>query len=98
ANFADIYWSFGTIFELVALALMLLALWVYLNKPLSYRMILLIAILYLLAIRSKEMAITLPAVLVLYDICFGRKLNRNHLVLYGCLSAVGLWFVFFKIS
>ncbi len=98
ANFADVYWNFGSIFDLLALFLMLVTLWIYIRKPLSYRSIVLIVLLYLLAIRSKEMAITLPAVLMFYDLCFRRKFDRLRLALYGCLFGMGLWFAFFKIS
>jgi len=86
ANFADIYWSFGTIFELLALLLMLLALWVYRSDiPFRWKIVT-IALLYLLAVKSKEMAITLPAVLVLYEICFRKHKMDSRLAMFFSYS------------
>ena len=99
ANFADIYWSFGTIFELTACLLMLLTLLLYTGKQRnSYRTVILVCVLYVLAIKSKEMAITIPAVLLLHDLCLGERFDRKRVVAYSLLAAIGLWFVYFKAS
>src|SRR5262249_39364116 len=75
-NFADIYWSFGFIFELLANLLMFLALLVHTRRQRSYAAAVATLALTILAIKSKEMAITLPAVLLLYDICLGKPFDR----------------------
>src|SRR5439155_11454930 len=62
SNFTDIYWSFGTIFELLACLLVLVAILIYAGE-FSYSRLLTVAVLYVLAIKSKEMAVTLPAIL-----------------------------------
>ena len=99
ANFADIYWSFGTIFELVALLLMLLAMLAY-NSEMKFRWKLVTAaLLYLLAVKSKEMAITLPAVLLVYDICFSReRWTKKTAGLYAVLGLFGLAFGYSKLT
>src|SRR5262245_3007855 len=83
ANFTDIYWSFGFIFELVAALLMFVVLLIYSRKEKSYGTIAVIFALTVLAIKSKEMAITLPAVLIWYDICHKRPFDRKSLVLFS---------------
>jgi hypothetical protein len=85
SNFTDIYWSFGTVFELLACLLMFLAILIYAGE-FSYSRLLIVAVLYVLAIKSKEMAVTLPAVLVLYDLCIRKeKFDRKRFVLYAAL-------------
>ena len=64
----EIYWSFGTIFELLAAFFFFLGVWIYLRWPDSLRAILLATLIYVLAIKSKEMAITLPAIWLLYEV------------------------------
>jgi hypothetical protein len=97
ANFAVVYWSFGAIFELLACALMFIALLLWRREERSWRSILLICALYVLAIKSKEMAIMLPAVLVLHDLCLVNWSRRRSLT-YALLGAIALWFVYFKVS
>jgi hypothetical protein len=86
SNFADIYWSFGTVFELLACLFVFLAILIYAGE-FSYSRLLIVAVLYLLAIKSKEMAITLPAILVLYDLCIRKeKFDRKRLAWYAVLG------------
>jgi hypothetical protein len=97
ANFADIYWSFGTIYELLACSLMYLTLLVW-RRDLTYRRVALVCVLYVLAIKSKEMAIMLPFVLLLYEVCFGEGWSRKRLLSYSLLAVIGLWFAYLKVS
>jgi hypothetical protein len=90
SNFADIYWSFGTVFELLAFLLVFLAILIYAGK-FSYSRLLVVAVLYLLAIKSKEMAVTLPAILVLYDFCVRKeKIDRKRLAWYAAIGIFGV--------
>jgi hypothetical protein len=98
ANFTDIYWSFGTIFELLALLLMMLALLAYGSEMKFHWKLAVAALLYLLAVKSKEMAITLPAVLLLYDVCCGSgRWTKRTLVIYAVLGLFGLAFGYRKL-
>jgi hypothetical protein len=72
-NFADMYWSFGTIYELLACLLMLTGTLLYVRSKRSIANVVLLTFVYMLAVKSKEMAITLPAVWLLHEI-FIRKL------------------------
>lgn len=86
SNFADIYWSFGTIFELLACSLVFLAILIY-AREFSYARLAIVAILYVLAIKSKEMAVTLPAILILYDLCIREeKFDRRRVAWYAVLG------------
>src|SRR4029078_4324980 len=86
ANFTDIYWSFGTIFELLACLLVVLAILIY-SGEFSYSLLAIVAILYLLATKSKEMAVTLPALLFLYDLCIRKeKFDRRRLAWYAAIG------------
>ena len=86
SNFADIYWSFGTIFELLACSLVFLTILIY-AREFSYARLAIVAILYVLAIKSKEMAVTLPAILVLYDLCIREeKFDRRRVAWYAALG------------
>jgi hypothetical protein len=90
SNFVDVYWSFGTIFELLACLLVFLAILIYAGE-FSYSRLAIVAILYLLATKSKEMAVTLPAILLLYDLCIRKeKFDRRRLAWY---AAVGVFAV-----
>jgi len=99
ANFADIYWSFGTIFELLALLLMLLAMLAYSSEMKFPWKLAAASLLYLLAVKSKEMAITLPAGLLLYDTCFSREpWTKKTAALYAMLGLFGLAFGYSKLT
>src|SRR5262249_29647167 len=97
ANFADIYWSFGFIFELLAALLMFLVLLIHSRKERSYGAVAAIWILTILAIKSKEMAITLPAVLLLYNLFLRPSFDRFARLQYLGLAAITVWFAKLKV-
>jgi hypothetical protein len=78
------FWWFGTIFEPTSTAYFLLAWLVFLAWRPSWRRTIAVLALYFFAFRAKEMAITLPAVLLGYDLFLAsdRKdaLGRNALL------------------
>lgn len=88
-NFADIYFSFGTIFELLACCLMLLGLQLYIRYRPSLQLMLVLTGIYVLAIRSKEMAITLVAIWFIYDWYAGRPFSLRCFVVP---FAAAVWF------
>jgi hypothetical protein len=97
ANFADIYWSFGTIFELLALLLLLLAVLVYASDMKFEWKIVTVAVLYLFAVKSKEIAITIPAVLLLYEVCFSKHKRTVRLItFYGLLGVFAATFGYLR--
>jgi hypothetical protein len=68
AAFTDIYWSFGTIFEILATLLFLLAIVAHLRFRSSAWRLPLVIVCFFLGMKSKEMVITLPGVLLLLDL------------------------------
>jgi len=78
-NFADIYWSFGTIFELLACGLMLLGLYLYIRYRPSVPVMIGLTFIYIVAVRSKEMAITLPLLWLLYDVWIRGRIRLDTL-------------------
>ena len=67
AAFADIYWSFGTIFELTCALLFFTGVLFWLNDRRSFVRIVIAAVLLLAALKAKEMAITLPVIWLMSD-------------------------------
>jgi len=98
ANFTLIYWDTGFIFELLACLFMFLALLLHSRKTRTYLSVLGVLLFAILALKSKEMAITLPAVLLLYDLTQKRKLDRKSVLEFVLLAAIGLWFAHLKTS
>jgi hypothetical protein len=94
-NFADIYWSFGTIFELLACGLMLIGIYLYISCRPSWKLMAGLTVIYVLAIKSKEMAITLLAIWVLYDCCIRRRIVLTHLAL-PLIAAI--WFTRLRVQ
>jgi hypothetical protein len=98
ANFADIYWNFGDIYELLSCLLMFLALLVYCREKRSYMSVLAVLVLSVFAIKSKEMAITLPALLFVYDRTHKKPFDRMAVLAYTGLGLVALWFTYLRVS
>jgi hypothetical protein len=94
ASMVDLYYNCATIYDVLCFGLYIGAMIVYIRgrrtgNPLSARRILWVILLYLLALDSKEMAVTLPGTLLLYEILFRyRDLRRRPVVARsGCLIA-----------
>jgi hypothetical protein len=75
AVFGEIYWSFGTIFELVSGMLMLLGMLLWSAESRRWKKVALATVVFILAFKAKEMAITLPAIWLAYDL-IARNTNR----------------------
>ncbi len=73
AAYWEIFWSFGLIFELLSGSLFFIGLWIYFRFGDSMKGVLFASAIYILAIKAKEMAITLPVIWLLYEIIVGRR-------------------------
>jgi hypothetical protein len=76
-GFIDLYYNTGTIYDLLCFTFYFLALGLYLaarkaGQYLKPRRLVAFLILYVCALNSKEMAVTLPAILFFYELVFGR--------------------------
>jgi hypothetical protein len=87
----DTLWWFGSIFEIVFTGLYLGATLAFLHLRDWRLKTVVVVVLYFLAIRTKEMAITLPVVLLLYEVIVQRRLLvdlRRRMAFYGILAAI----------
>jgi len=96
--FGDIYWSFGTIFEVVGLMLYLTGMLVWSVEHRSLRHVVLASVVFLLALKAKEMAITLPLIWLAHDLLIRRNMNRRMLQHFLIPAAVGAWYGFRKLA
>ncbi len=75
AAFVDLYYNFGTIYDLLCFSFYLSALGLYIHVRksgafLSASSLAGLLLLYICALNSKEMAVTLPLILIVYEITF----------------------------
>ena len=75
ANFSDIYWSFGTIFDLVAGCAFFGGMVLWMMKPQrNWERVAICTVVFLFAIKAKEMAFTLPVIWFLCDVLLREKI------------------------
>jgi hypothetical protein len=100
AHLADLYYSTGTIYDLLCAALYLGA-FLIVARPgdPSWKRIAAFALLYATALNAKEMAITLPAVVLGYRLLYQRPLNllREARILAPA-TLIGAAFLLYKIA
>jgi len=105
ASFSEIFFSFGTIFELLSTLLFFSALLAYLRLRSRAWQTLNISLLFFFAMKAKEMAITLPLVLMTYDVIVTRREHRGvgfrhwglrTLVVMSIPILLACWFVAMK--
>jgi hypothetical protein len=80
AAFIDLYYNTGTIYDLLCFTFYFLALGLYVHvrkmgQYLNTRTLIVFLFLYVCALNSKEMAVTLPAILFVYELVFGRDVH-----------------------
>jgi hypothetical protein len=100
AVFSQIYWNFGTIFEILSCLLFLAAVDLYSSRRYSFSHPILIFLLFVFAIKAKEVAVTLPIVLALYGVLqpahrrwnLTRSKLRRLAVSLGALMLAAVWF------
>jgi hypothetical protein len=80
AAFTDIYWNFGTIFELVSGLLFFGGILIWSSENRSWFRVVLATVVFILAVKGKEMAITLPAIFLAYDLLVRTSAKWRHVV------------------
>ncbi len=97
AHFADLYYSTGTIYDLLCYTFYVAALGLYAGwrsegRYLRWRQILAITALYICALNAKEMAVTLPLTLLLYELVYHRPpLDRRAIASWLAHDAGVAW-------
>ena len=89
AVFADIYWDFGTIFELLAAFFSLLGIMLWTEQSRGWLRVIFASLALLLAMKAKEMALAMPIIWLTYDLLVRQNMNRRmatHWLLPGGLA------------
>lgn len=90
AAFSFIYWSFGTIFELLAAFFSFAGLLLWTSERRNWSQVLFASLLLFLAMESKEMAVAMPLTWFIYDLIVReKKMDRQtfaHWILPGGLA------------
>ena len=89
--FADIYWSFTTIFELVCAAAMFAGILLWNKEDRSWSRSILCFFVFIFAFEAKEMAVTLPVIYFGCDLLLRRFKLRNLWQVLPC-AAFGVWY------
>ncbi len=106
ASYAYVFWNFGSIFDVAGGTLFFLGILIYVRatERSSVTFILVTSAVFYLAVKAKEMAVTLPAVWLAYDlICLEKHVDGNwHPVnlcrKYGLPLVIAGWFAYLKLS
>ena len=81
ANFADIYWSFGTIFDLVSGCAFFAGILLWMMKPRrNWTRVLICTLVFVFAVKGKEIALTLPAIWFLSDVLLREQVRITDVV------------------
>jgi len=96
--FNDLYWSFGTIFEVVGLMLFLTGVLIWSRERRTITHAILASLVFLLALKAKEMAITLPVIWLAYDLMIRRNLRWKMLTHFIIPAVIGAWYGYRKIT
>jgi hypothetical protein len=90
--FTDVFSNFGTIFELTGAAFFFAGILVWERKNRTPAVVLLAMAMFVLALKSKEMAITLPAVWLLQDLLLRRPWKWKECAMVLLPGIMGAWF------
>jgi hypothetical protein len=96
--FNDIFWSFGTIFELTGAALFFTGMLLWQRKQRTVFVILGAVGVYFFALKAKEMAITLPAIWLAQELLLRRPLKWKDLSYVVLPGLVGVWYGLQKLA
>ncbi len=96
--FNDVFWSFGTIFELTGAALFFAGMLVWQRKERTAGVVLGALVVFFFALKAKEMAITLPAIWLAQDLLLRRPLKWKQLSVIVLPSLLGVWYGLRKVA
>src|SRR5438067_4396264 len=98
AVFADVYFNFGAIFELLACLFCFVALLLWTSDKRTWPRVVLATIALFLSLKSKEMAVTMPLVFALYDLLFRRGMQPGMMLHWIAPGALATCFAISKVS
>jgi len=98
-NFADIYWSFANIFQLLAFGLVMIGMLLYARFGYSLKETLVLAAILVLSIRAEEQGVLLPLIWFAYECVVRRSFDWRRLWLrYAIFLTIMAWFGWFKLT
>ena len=92
AAFAEIYGCFCTIFELVAAFFSFIGILLWTSERRGWWRVVLASLTLLLAMKGKEMAITLPLVWLSYDLLLRKDMNWRMAAHWALPGGLALWY------
>lgn len=92
AVFGDLYWDFGTIFDLVAMFFSLVGTLLWTSERRTWWRVILASLALVLAMKGKEMAITMPFVWLSYDLLLRKNMERRLAAHWALPCGLALWY------
>ena len=92
AVFAQIYWDFGTIFELLAGFFCFVGIFLWVSERRNWWQVILASLALLLAMKAKEVAVALALAFVIYDLLFWRSRVRTLAAQWLLPCGLSLWY------
>lgn len=90
--FADIYWDFGTIFELVAAFFSFVGILLWTSDRRGWLHVLVASLVLLLAVKGKEIALTMPLIWLGYDLLLRKNMERRMAAHWLLPCGLALWY------
>jgi hypothetical protein len=98
AVFADLYWDFGTIFELVAAFFSFIGILLWTPERRRWWQVILASLALLLAMKGKEIAIAMPFVWLSYDLLLRKNMAPRLAAHWALPISLALWYGLAKAS
>ena len=95
--FANIYWDFGNIFDCLSAFFSLIGILFWISEPRRWFHVVIASLALFLAIKGKEMALTLPAIWVSYDLLVRKDMNRKMIAHWVLPAGLAVWYGLTKI-
>jgi hypothetical protein len=92
AVFNDVFWNFGTIFELAGAGLFFGGMLLWHRKERNLPVVVVALLVFFLALKTKEMVITLPAIWLAQDLLLRRPLKWKDVSLILLPGLLGMWY------
>jgi hypothetical protein len=96
--FAAIYWDFGNIFDPVAAFFSLVGILLWISERRRWSHVLIASLALFLAVKGKEMALTMPIIWVSYDLLLRKNMDRKMAAHWVLPSGLALWYGVTKIA
>ena len=90
--FAEVYWNFGAVFELLTVFFSFVGTLLWICERRGWLQVLLASVALLLALKSKEMAVSMPVIWLSYDLLLRKDMKLRMLVHAALPGALAVWY------